>query len=376
MRKTVRKFSDYLKDNTSTNVSPWDSYKELCNEFGDDFMNFPEFEYRFYRFHGGEKDDFDSSSETPKKTFSDLPVEIIGMFVKKLRPIDRILLRLVSANLQSIVDTYSPKLKSRHVRFTMYSDFCQIYFRTGTIELKKLETGYQIEDFRNTQTVILSNFDYREGVLNAFLTILGHPKTRMRMFKVEIDLSIEDCFWLTENLSKSLGDSKIWARKFVFDGKKAAPLLPFLSFVKPGALRTLPIYGSLEMQQGLYAELAGTEQWRQARKVDIPWLNGPFDPDQLQYFAHFNCFDVRLSSLTLAELMEFVKTLGNSENFQKCILRGQFQITADEYAAAGNKSVLREPIEGTSDRELELRFCKGWEGSLVIQRKKKRTQKN
>ncbi|EGT45310.1 hypothetical protein CAEBREN_07664 [Caenorhabditis brenneri] len=365
MQKTVRKFSDYLKDNTSINVPPWDSYHEFCQEFGEDFMNFPEFEYRFYRFHNGEKDDFDSSSETPKKTFSDLPVEIIGKFVKKLRPID------------------SPKLKSRHVEFSMEENKCQIYFGFGTIELKKLENGYQIEDFRNTQTLILSHFDYREGIRNAFLTILGHPKTRIRMFKVEIDSSKEDWLWLTENLKKYLGDSKICAKKFVFDGKKAAPLLPFLSLVKAGALRSLVIYRSTELQHGAYAELAGTEQWGQARKIEISsvFMKGPFYPDQLQYFAHLHWFDVRLSSLTVTELMGFMKSLANSKSFQKCILRGELQFTVDEYAAASNKmlqskNALREPIEGNRDRELEMRFHDDYFANLIIQRKRKRMMKN
>ncbi|EGT45274.1 hypothetical protein CAEBREN_29144 [Caenorhabditis brenneri] len=328
MRKTVRKFSDFLKDNTFEDVPPMESYLELCNEFGDDFMCFPEFEYRFYRFHSGEKDDFDSRLDAPLKAFSDLPVEIIGMFVRELWPIDRI-----------------------------QQDTCSIDVLNGRIVLTRLEKGYQISDFH--QTVILRNYDYREGILNLFLRMLGNPKSKIKVLGLSIDSGMEDYHWLSKNLSKSLGNERIRVRKLVFDGNL---LLPFLHLLEPGALRTLLIYRSLEIQQGLYTELADTEQWRQARRVEIPSrrLNGLFKPDQIPYFAHFHWFDVRLSGMAVTELMEVVKTLKNSENLKKCILRGELQFTINDYATASNKMpqnnfVLREPIEGTLDRELELR---------------------
>ncbi|CAL2046938.1 unnamed protein product [Caenorhabditis brenneri] len=374
MRKTVRKFSDYLKDNTSTNVSPWDSYLELCNEFGEDFMSFPEFEYRFLRFHSGEKDDFDSSLDTPLKAFSDLPVEIIGMFVKRLWPMDRLILRQVSQDLQSIVDSYSPKLRPNQVEFRMELHSCRINFGMGNIEIKRLEKGYHIEE--NDRTVIIRHSEYKEGLLNAFLSMLTHLRTKIKLFRMIVFSTEAEYFWLMENVSKSLGNAKIWVKKLVFRGM---PLLPFMKLLKPGELRNLFIYQLSETLDSSFGELAETEQWRQARFINI--FDDYLSPNQLECFQHFERFDISPNNLTVNQLMEFVKTLQGSKNFQKCILRGLFYITADDYAAASSKTLrnrrsLREPIEGIPDRELELRFCQGCNANVIIQRKKKRTKKD
>ncbi|CAL2046927.1 unnamed protein product [Caenorhabditis brenneri] len=66
------------------------SYRKFCRRLGDDVMDYPEFEFWYWRFYHGETDlQVDRSSVQPKTTFSDLPVEIIGKFVDEMGLVDR-----------------------------------------------------------------------------------------------------------------------------------------------------------------------------------------------------------------------------------------------------------------------------------------------
>lgn len=390
----MRKPSDFLKENTSSDRSAWDFYQNFRQEFGEDFMSFPEFESRFISFHKGEKRDYDQSSETPMKKFSDMPMEIIGKFVKRMRPVDRVLLRLVSPTLQSIVDSQSPKLKSRRVDLELDSNSCSINFGRVAVEFQRLNKGYLIHDDRSSQIVRIRDFDYEDGVLNGFITIFGHPKSKIKVLNMRMYARIDECLSLTSGISKFLGDSrKINVRKLVYQASHydrrvnpQAYLLPFLSLLRPGGLRKIFVWELNGGWPNFRENIAGTEQWRQAKFFETPFgfnpIGGEFNADDLVHFAHFNRFDIPIRGLTVDKLMDFVKILANSENFEKCILRGRFQFTPNDYATASNKQLhnrtVREPIEGASYEYIELRFLTyfGRNSDLIIQRKKVKPTKS
>ncbi|EFP01576.1 hypothetical protein CRE_25935 [Caenorhabditis remanei] len=96
---------------------PFKTYQKLMKTLGDDSMTYPEFEFWFMRFARGNFDlDYDFSLEPKKRKITDLPVEIFEKVGDSLDFVDRVNLRVVSKDIQFLVDNWNPKVSD----FTYY----------------------------------------------------------------------------------------------------------------------------------------------------------------------------------------------------------------------------------------------------------------
>ncbi|EFO95154.1 hypothetical protein CRE_08981 [Caenorhabditis remanei] len=89
----------------------FETFKKLCKKFGEDFMDYPEFEYWFMRFAQGNFDvDHDRNLDPKTRSFTDLPVEILKEIGGHLDLSDRFILRKVSKYIQALVDSWDPEV--------------------------------------------------------------------------------------------------------------------------------------------------------------------------------------------------------------------------------------------------------------------------
>ncbi|EGT45290.1 hypothetical protein CAEBREN_02665 [Caenorhabditis brenneri] len=365
------------------------SYRNFCLRLGDDVMDYPEFEFWYWRFYHGETDlEVDRSSVQPKTTFSDLPVKIIGKFVDEMDPVDRILFRQASPQLQSIVDGQRLELPGfgEQTFFTWDASSATIRDESfGTIQFNKSENRFYINQWRDTIDVKAS--EYLDTVLNGFLTIFGAPGAKFDELHVEYDAdsskSCENWKIMMENLKKFLESSnrKLQIQKLVFnasDAPKPAPtlLLPLLPLIK--GLENLHILS--RHREVSYSKLAKLEEWKQAKTIkliSVDGLGAYCSHKEIKYFSHFEQFDVTVDGLSVGNFVEHVKKLTESKTFKKCTISGAFTFTALDYATASNKvlqenKTVREPIEN-SEEYLELKFFIDYsDGSVVIERKKEK----
>ncbi|PIC14726.1 hypothetical protein B9Z55_026935 [Caenorhabditis nigoni] len=75
----------------------FDSYQNFCDTVGQDAINFPDFEFWFYRFYHGNRDfGYDRSADPEPKTIVDLPFESMTTIVGYLNPVERQQWKIVS----------------------------------------------------------------------------------------------------------------------------------------------------------------------------------------------------------------------------------------------------------------------------------------
>ncbi|ULT92274.1 hypothetical protein L3Y34_009791 [Caenorhabditis briggsae] len=89
----------------------FDSYENFCKLVGDNFMNYPDFEfwyYRMYRYSRGELDDCDRSMNPVRKTIMDMPVSLMYKITGYLDTVERTYLRSMNKCLKDIVDFRPP----------------------------------------------------------------------------------------------------------------------------------------------------------------------------------------------------------------------------------------------------------------------------
>ncbi|EFP01574.1 hypothetical protein CRE_25940 [Caenorhabditis remanei] len=200
---------------------PFKTYKKLMKTLGDDSMTYPEFEFWFMRFAQGNFDldydysrrsvkspicrsrsskksltypefefwymrfaqgnfdlDYDFSLEPKKRQITDLPVEIFEKVGDSLDLKDRVNLRLVSKDIQFLVDNWNPKV----TEFTYLSS-----------DRWKIVQNSETYEFGNWKTHAQSASIGPSLPLPAVVRMLKNPKLRLKKLTNShgiIDLSL------------------------------------------------------------------------------------------------------------------------------------------------------------------------------------------
>ncbi|PIC14727.1 hypothetical protein B9Z55_026935 [Caenorhabditis nigoni] len=85
----------------------FDSYQNFCDTVGQDAINFPDFEFWFYRFYHGNRDfGYDRSADPEPKTIVDLPFESMTTIVGYLNPVERTRLRSLNHAIKDVSDSF------------------------------------------------------------------------------------------------------------------------------------------------------------------------------------------------------------------------------------------------------------------------------
>ncbi|CAO4382262.1 unnamed protein product [Caenorhabditis nigoni] len=87
----------------------FDSYRKFCDTVGQDAMEYPDFEFWYYRFYHGNRDfDYDRSADPEAKTLVDMPVVLMNKVANYLDPVERTYLRSMNHAIKAVADTFPP----------------------------------------------------------------------------------------------------------------------------------------------------------------------------------------------------------------------------------------------------------------------------
>ncbi|CAO4382128.1 unnamed protein product [Caenorhabditis nigoni] len=96
----------------------FDSYQNFCDTVGKDAMEYPDFEFWFYRFYDGNRDfDYDRSADPEPKTLMDMPVKLMYKIVGNLDPVERNVLRSVNRAVRDVAVSLSPVFEKMEIEF-------------------------------------------------------------------------------------------------------------------------------------------------------------------------------------------------------------------------------------------------------------------
>ncbi|EFO94135.1 hypothetical protein CRE_25878 [Caenorhabditis remanei] len=310
------------------------AHERICESMGEDYVNYPEFEFWFLRFARGNFDlDYDRSSDPKHRSFTDLPLDIFENIGEYLKLEDKMRLRNVCKDVRFRVDNC--KLRLTEISYSTVNNW-----RT----IKRFCSG----STRNCICFVMS--------------VLKLPNLRLE----KLTIQEQDDNW--KELIRELDNSnqKLYVKNVEFRYNRSSKI--DLHFMIPGVLEVIKMF-PVNLTREEFYEIIESEQCQSAKMVYIDsWI----ETSKFPLNALYNCprFTLRLRGKHAdSAKSKFLKTLMKKGEVQKCVLHALKQILKyfnESKAMVPNFPLLRRyPISGTNEfYELEYR-----EKSVHLERK-------
>ncbi|CAO4381502.1 unnamed protein product [Caenorhabditis nigoni] len=318
--KEIQMKSDFRHDDMFA------AYKRM-NEVID--IDYPEFDFCFYRFLRGEFDlDFECN---PAQicSFSDLPFETVRKIIKKLNFLERCRIRNLSYNLRNIVDDTKIGMDRIDILFNYVRISVDIkihffkYFRIR--DTCVVEYGPQRKEFKGE--------NFLEFASNDLSILLSTSK----IDNLNITISDIESFINFENILSSL-NTKLHAKQLSLTIPSVGQFVKILSYLKPETLEAVKI----EYDHWFNDEL---EQEKALR------LQASIFPSPVEYLINFpNIRGVQfryIDSLQLEKIKEALLKLHNMKSLY-------FRLTHDYRIDVNEMNNIFGPIEADGVRHLEI----------------------
>ncbi|CAL2046999.1 unnamed protein product [Caenorhabditis brenneri] len=328
----------------------FDSFKSFCGTFGDDAMEYREFEVWYYRFYHGEtnlEDDLDQERGQRKQLY-DLPMDVFKVISNELDEESKIATRQVSTVFRDLIRPVKPSTTTPIlVRGTVDSINVTI---NGNLHRFLLEDENQIE--------WISPQDKVKIEVKKFKNLL---RTRLDSEFIDLDLNLsrtlESNQWFLEgiqNVPYPIKNLKVHIGKMQWT-------VDFLKSLS-GPLEKIELV-SYEASYFVTDDFLDMENIKSAKSMTLPWF-GLFLPSDLCRFHQFEEFRCRLNFISMDALVELRENCRTSPSFKRCIIHTSDLYNSDEVGAAlgmeigeGEECEIREKIPG-SDDILEWTFDK------------------
>ncbi|KAF1754492.1 hypothetical protein GCK72_021055 [Caenorhabditis remanei] len=292
----------------ATNPKLWRSvtsrvHKRLSEVMGEDYVDYPEFEFWFARFLQGNFDwGYDRSSDPKPQSLADLPLGIFENVGEYLDIVDRLRLSDVCKDFRAQVDNWDLKVD-------------EIYYSNGN-DWRVWQTSrpepYCAADFGQNENDRSSSGFYRNPI-SFVMNILKHPKLRLE----KLTIKREDKYW--NALIKRLDETnrKLHVKNVEFRCRYSSEI--DLHFMVPGVLEEIKMFLWNPTREEFY-EIIESEQCQVAKMV---YIVSPTPTSEFPLEALYNCprFTLRLRGTPADDLKsKFLKTLMEYGKVQKCVL--------------------------------------------------------
>uniref|UniRef100_A0A1I7UIA7 F-box domain-containing protein n=1 Tax=Caenorhabditis tropicalis TaxID=1561998 RepID=A0A1I7UIA7_9PELO len=268
------------------------SFKDICKMIESKYIDYQDFQFWFTRFSSGNWD-------LDQKTFSDLPVDIIGEIVKYLDLSSQMRLRKVSRGLQDIVF----QVKSSVVVAIGYKRWNGNIINNAIVYYEK---------FRNC-----IRHDLLLDSASAIPFFLKNPRLHLKYFGWEIESQPLANNGLIELLNSLNHPIEITELRMVHMTKNA--MIALLKATKPGTLQKITVSADWA-HQTVVNQFVKMDQWKQAKKVTIDGICIDF-PLHFHHFHHFESFVISAHSITIDDLLNMRKVFSNKTSFKHCSIK-------------------------------------------------------
>ncbi|PIC14719.1 hypothetical protein B9Z55_026931 [Caenorhabditis nigoni] len=292
----------------------FDSFRNFCETVGQDAMEYPDFEFWYYRFYHGQMDfDYDRTMDPEPKTLMDIPNNLLIRITENLDPVERTYLRSMNKSLKNIADSHAPVFKlidicaAERGMYWLLNDKSFFCSRKDNGCLIKLPYHSEI---KSDECHIKKGLEYLSPVLKMPNLQVNH-----------ISLG----FWDETHSLEDLLPVPFHAKSIRISGSNINKSLQLLSFMNPGELESIHT-NLIENEQIL--RFFETEQFKQAKSVH--WENGLTEED-LVNFSYLKSFKLRLTSIGQVDYRRIRDTISTFKRLESCELqrfhlRNKFQI--------------------------------------------------
>ncbi|PIC14686.1 hypothetical protein B9Z55_026911 [Caenorhabditis nigoni] len=306
----VKNNDHYLKtwiSNEVLNKTPiFGSYRNFCKSVGQDAMEYPDFEFWYYRFYHGQMDlDYDRSMDPVPKTIMDMPVSLMLKITENLGVVERTHLRSMNKSLKDIVDSQAAIFDEVEINV---SDDCmswKLNDRVFSCELDK--QGCKLSTPNKSE--IKSDKNFIKKGLEYLIPFFKIPKISVNHLSVSM-------FDPTSALDDLL-PVPFHVRSVNFLATDKNTILPFLSAFIPEQLESIELKNLYTFNEEIMLKFFETKQFKQAKHAK---LRGYFKKDDLWRFSHLESFECELDPNEQVDFQKIKEIISTFQQFEACKL--------------------------------------------------------
>ncbi|KAF1754631.1 hypothetical protein GCK72_021194 [Caenorhabditis remanei] len=241
----------------------FEAHKKICESLGDDFINYPEFEFWFSRFARGDFElDYDRSTDPKTRSFTEMPLDVFKNVGEYLKFEERMQLRNVCKDIRAHVDNWNPKVTK--ITYTDANDW-KVWqtSRTSAFSGSKKEK-FSAADFE-TNKKNRSSPGFSRNPISFLMNMLKHPKLQLK----ELTIYKEDDCWkkLIRELDESNRKLHVKEIEFHSTNRESSYGIDTHYFI-PGVLEEIALF--LEKPSfELMNEFVESDQCQAAKEVSI-----------------------------------------------------------------------------------------------------------
>ncbi|UMM37788.1 hypothetical protein L5515_009447 [Caenorhabditis briggsae] len=288
--------------------------KNFCRVVGKDAMEYPDFEFWYYRFYQGELHlDYDRSADPEPKKLVDMPVVLMKEMVNNLDAVERARLRSMNHAIKEVADSFPPVFEKLDIEVWDWSLSWKL--NNLSFSCDKEESGCTLYR-ENISKFEESEECYIKKSLEYFTPLLTMPNIQVNHFSLRLHEESIETISCDDLLPVALN-----AKNVVIEGQTTNQVVKFLSTMNPGSLESirLNILCSGEMEN--YGTILETEQFKQAKNVDFD-TTMKFNVEDLVHFNHLKTFKFHLIGENTFEVVPRIRDIiSTSENFESCEMK-------------------------------------------------------
>ncbi|PIC14701.1 hypothetical protein B9Z55_026923 [Caenorhabditis nigoni] len=287
----------------------FESYRNFCKTVGQDAMEYPVFEFWYYRFYHKQLDfDYDRSADPVPKTIMDLPVKLMYKIMENLDELERTYLRSMNKSMKDIADSRVPVFEK--IDICVFEEFLEWY-----LDDKLFGGCYKEENgctaYIPNKSEIKSEKSFMEKGMKYLTSLFRIPKIQVHHLELS---SFKGSPTLNDDLLPVPFHAKS-VKLHVFDMDQA---FLFLSTMNPGELESINLEASSKLKRGQILIFFETEQFKQAKHVE---LEGYLNENDLLKFSHLKSFKCDLVALEPVDFQRVREIVSTFEKFESCELK-------------------------------------------------------
>ncbi|PIC14892.1 hypothetical protein B9Z55_027047 [Caenorhabditis nigoni] len=316
----------------------FDSYRNFCDTVGKDAMDYPDFEFWYYRFYHGNRDlDYDRSVDPEPKALVDMPVVLMKKITQNLDSIERARLRYMNHVIQNVVDSFPPVFGV--IQISVSDTSMSWWLDERRFSCYKEDNGCKFVR-SDSPKVERSEECYMKKSLKYLNPLFKMPNLQVDHFSLDFYDEMPD--------RDDLFPVPLNAKSVHIDGYEESKVAHFLAAMTPGYLESIRIKIMNLRETENYRMIFGTDQFKQAKNVEFVRMYKKFNVADLVQFSHLKSFKCSLTSEnTFQDVPRIRDIISTFEKLESCELkfmsrRNRFPIRA--FAEALGEEVPIEPL--------------------------------
>ncbi|CAL2046628.1 unnamed protein product [Caenorhabditis brenneri] len=268
-------------------------------------------------------------ASTPPKSLSDMPVDVVGLIIRRSDYKEQLILRKVSKSLRALVDIQKPSLTRFHIYGgkdhiqCCYNGRLAIYVSPDCKDLKILLNGRK-------ERVIVRD-DYEKIALDDIAFTLKNPNLQLDAFSA--DFNSQYANWSQHARFREMLESighQVSTRSCKIEVLQPSIYFSILPYLKPGVLEKIAVsyYNYADNGETVwdtFYQISLLDQWKQAKELNSMFL---YDTFPLEYATHFKRFHFYTMGIDSRLLIRLRNNLATSNNFEYCRILTFFSFDA------------------------------------------------